>query len=42
MSTRELHTALCGGPSDRRFSKWYKSGVRGWLDGALKLRKPPT
>jgi penicillin amidase len=42
MSTRDLHTALCGGPSDRRFSKWYKSGVRGWLDGALRIRKPPA
>jgi len=42
MSEDNLHTAMCGGPSDRRFSKWYKSGVQGWLDGALKVRKPPA
>jgi penicillin amidase len=41
MSTPELHTAICGGPSDRRFSKLYKSGVEGWLAGKLKLRRPP-
>ncbi len=42
MSTSVLHTALCGGPSDRRFSKWYTSGIAGWLTGELKIRKPPT
>jgi penicillin amidase len=42
MSTPTLHTAICGGPSDRRFSKWYKSGVRGWLAGNLKVRTPPS
>ncbi len=29
-------TALPGGPSDRRFSPWYTSGVRGWVEGRLK------
>ncbi len=29
-------TALPGGPSDRRFSRWYTSGVRGWVQGRLK------
>ena len=42
MSEPTLHTALCGGPSDRRFSKLYKSGVAGWLAGELKLREPPS
>ena len=42
MSAPILHSALCGGPSDRRFSKWYKSGVDGWLAGNLKTRKPPA
>ncbi len=42
MSDQSLHTAMCGGPSDRRFSKWYKSGVQGWLEGTLKVRKPPA
>jgi penicillin amidase len=41
MSAGTLHTALCGGPSDRRFSKWYTNGVDGWLAGTLKVRKPP-
>ena len=41
MSAPALHTALCGGPSDRRFSKWYTIGVDGWLAGSLKVRKPP-
>jgi penicillin amidase len=42
MSEGTLHTALCGGPSDRRTSKWYASGVDGWCAGQLKVRKPPT
>ena len=42
MSAAVLHTALCGGPSDRRMSKWYTSGVEGWLAGRLKVRKPPA
>jgi penicillin amidase len=42
MSAPILHSALCGGPSDRRFSKWYKSGVDDWLAGSLKIRKPPA
>ena len=41
MSATELHTAICGGPSDRRFSKWYSSGVQDWLAGRLKTRRPP-
>jgi penicillin amidase len=41
MSEEDLHTALCGGPSDRRFSKHYTSGVADWLAGKLKTRKPP-
>jgi penicillin amidase len=42
MRTAVLHSALCGGPSDRRTSKWYKSGVDGWLAGNLKVRRPPS
>ena len=41
MSAGVLHSAICGGPSDRRTSKWYTSGVDGWLAGTLKVRKPP-
>lgn len=42
MSEPGLHTALCGGPSDRRTSRWYASGVDGWLAGTLNARKPPA
>ena len=42
MSEPSLHSALCGGPSDRRFSKWYKSGIASWLAGTLKRRDPPA
>lgn len=31
-----LRTALPGGPSDRRFSRWYASGVADWLTGHSK------
>lgn len=31
-----LHTNLCGGPSDRRFSRWYCSDLDGWLKGRFK------
>jgi penicillin amidase len=35
-----LHTNLCGGPSDRRFSRWYCSGLDGWLKGRFKALRP--
>ena len=28
-----IHTVLGGGPSDRRFSRWYTSGIADWLAG---------
>ena len=34
------HTALLGGPSDRPFSPWYKSGVEDWVSGRLKTLRP--
>ncbi len=30
------HTCLPGGPSDRRFSKWYCSELEAWLEGRYK------
>jgi penicillin amidase len=36
MAKAEVHTALVGGPSDRRFSKWYVSDLQRWLSGELK------
>lgn len=31
-----LHTCLAGGPSDNRFSKWYRSGLTAWRNGDYK------
>lgn len=39
LSTDELHTNLAGGPSDRRFSKWYLSDLRNWYEGNYKVLK---
>jgi penicillin G amidase len=39
MATDELHTNLAGGPSDRRFSKWYLSDLRNWYEGNYKVLK---
>ncbi len=37
LATDEIHTALPGGPSDRRFSPWYASGLRDWLEGRYRV-----
>ena len=38
-----IHTNLCGGPSDRRFSKWYCSDLKNWESGKYKqLRTEET
>lgn len=39
MGTDELHTNIAGGPSDRRFSKWYISDVENWRNGIYKVLK---
>jgi penicillin amidase len=36
LASSALRTALPGGPSDRRFSRWYASGVADWLTGRSK------
>jgi penicillin amidase len=36
-----VHTALAGGPSDRRFSRWYVSGLADWAAGRLTRHSPP-
>lgn len=33
-------TALAGGPSDRRFSRWYVSGLDDWRAGRFKTLRP--
>lgn len=35
-SERTLHSNLLGGPSDRRFGKFYKNEVQNWLNGVYK------
>ncbi|MCL4193602.1 MAG: penicillin acylase family protein [Thermoguttaceae bacterium] len=40
MATDELHTNLEGGPSDRRFSRWYCSDLANWLAGRYKALTP--
>ncbi len=37
MAFCEIHTTLAGGPSDRRFSRWYASDLDNWLRGAYKI-----
>jgi penicillin amidase len=36
----ELHTNLAGGPSDRRFSKYYTMGLQNWMEGRYDVFKP--
>jgi len=33
----EIHTNLAGGPSDRRFSRWYLSDMQNWYEGNYKV-----
>ncbi len=33
LAEEKVHSVLAGGPSDRRFSKWYVSGIPGWQSG---------
>ena len=40
LGEESLWTALAGGPSDRRFSRWYTSGLEAWRRGELKELKP--
>jgi penicillin amidase len=37
LATDEIQFTLAGGPSDRRFSKWYTSGVADWSAGRYKV-----
>jgi penicillin amidase len=39
LATDEIHTNLAGGPSDRRFSKWYVSDLKNWYEGNYKVLK---
>jgi penicillin G amidase len=35
----EVFSAMAGGPSERRFSKWYASGLNDWIKGKYKTLK---
>ncbi|MBI2605178.1 MAG: penicillin acylase family protein [Deltaproteobacteria bacterium] len=40
LATEICRTNLCGGPSDRRFSKWYVSDLKNWMTGKYKTLRP--
>jgi penicillin amidase len=40
LSENELHSNLAGGPSDRRFSRWYVSDLDNWLNYRYKTTTP--
>ncbi len=40
MGEDAAYTCLAGGPSDRRFSRWYKHGIADWLVGRPKRLRP--
>ncbi len=35
-----IHSAMAGGPTDRRFSRWYTSGIQDWMAGKYRVMKP--
>jgi penicillin amidase len=39
LATDEIHTNLAGGPTDRRFSRWYVNDLRNWYEGCYKVLK---
>ncbi|MBI1900720.1 MAG: penicillin acylase family protein [Planctomycetia bacterium] len=42
LATDEAHTNLPGGPSESRFSRWYKSDIPRWFRGQYKPLRPST
>ena len=40
MDKEEYFSVLAGGPSDKRFSKWYCSDLDNWIAGRYKLITP--
>ncbi|KKM12129.1 hypothetical protein SY88_05225 [Clostridiales bacterium PH28_bin88] len=40
LAKEECYTNIAGGPSDRRFSKWYCSDLNNWISGKYKVIKP--
>jgi penicillin amidase len=42
LGTDDLFSNLAGGPSDRRFSRWYCSDLRNWISGKYKRTRGTT
>ena len=42
LATDAAETALAGGPSDRRFSRWYATDVARWLAFERKTLRPES
>jgi len=42
MSSDDIFSNLAGGPSDRRFSKWYCSELKNWINGKYKKTTPAS
>ena len=40
LSSDDVYTNMLGGPSDRRFSKWYCSDLQNWISGKYKRLRP--
>ena len=40
LSSDDVYTNMLGGPSDRRFSKWYCSDMENWVSGKYKSLRP--
>jgi penicillin G amidase len=40
MGTNQLHSNSAGGPSDRRFSRWYTSEMERWTGNVYKTLRP--
>lgn len=40
LGTDEAHTSLPGGPSGRRFSRYYLTGLKRWVNGEYKVLEP--
>ncbi|MEN8241258.1 MAG: penicillin acylase family protein [Chloroflexota bacterium] len=40
LASENLWSNLIGGPSDRRFSKWYLSDLKNWLNYRYKVTRP--
>jgi penicillin amidase len=40
LSRDEIRTNMVGGPSDRRFSRWYDSDTENWREGRFKTLRP--